>query len=416
METAPLVDLLRHPVVVQALAVAGLGLACLAVHFVLRRVLVGAIERLVLRSRTGWDDALQQAEVFRRLVALVPAALGWYGIHLLPGVGETVQTIVSRVAMGVIVLFVGRAVIAFLSAANAIYVMSPEYRDRPIKGYVQVVQIAVGIVTALIVFVVLLDRSPVILLSGIGAMTAVMLLIFRDTILSLVESVQLSGQDMVRVGDWIEMPRYGADGSVIDVALHTVKVENWDKTVTTIPTHALISESFKNWRFMSLSGGRRIKRAMHVDVNSVRFLDDGEVERFRRVDLLREYIERKTREIADYNRRVTGSGAVNANVRRLTNLGTFRAYVEQYLRHHPRIHHDGMTLLVRHRDPGPVGIPIEVYCFTATTAWAEYEGIQSDLFDHFFAIAPDFGLRMFQSPSGWDVRSLAGASGEAARP
>jgi len=409
MEPADALELLRHPVVVQGLAVLGLGLACLVIHFLVRRVFVHAVERLVLRSRTGWDDVLHESEVFARLAALVPAVVGWYGVRLIPGVDETVEEVVSRVAMGVIALFVGRAVIAFLSAANSIYVMEPENRERPIKGYIQVVQIAVGIVTAVIVLAVLLDRSPVIFLSGIGAMTAVLLLIFRDTILSLVASVQLTGHDMVRVGDWIEMPRYGADGAVIDVALHTVKVENWDKTVTTIPTHSLISESFRNWRFMSLSGGRRIKRAMHVDVNSVRFLEEEEIERFRSVELLRAYIERKTREIREHNQRVAGSAAVNANVRRLTNLGTFRAYVEQYLKSHPRIHHEDMTLMVRHLDPGPEGIPIEVYCFTTTTVWTEYEGIQSDLFDHFFAIAPDFGLRMFQSPSGWDVRRLARA-------
>jgi miniconductance mechanosensitive channel len=214
---------------------------------------------------------------------------------------------------------------------------------------------------------------------------------------------------MVRVGDWIEMPQYGADGDVIDVALHTVKVQNWDKTITTVPTHKLISDPFKNWRFMSLSGGRRIKRALYLDMSTVRFLEPGEIDRFEQFALLRDCVRDKRAEIDAHNAAGGRNPQINADIRRLTNLGTFRVYVERYLRAHPRIHQD-MTLMVRQRDPTPTGIPIEIYCFTNTTIWAEYEGIQADVFDHLLAIAPEFGLRVFQSPTGADLTRLAEAA------
>jgi miniconductance mechanosensitive channel len=246
-------------------------------------------------------------------------------------------------------------------------------------------------------------------------MTAVILLIFRDTILSLVASVQITGNDMVRVGDWIEMPQFGADGDVIDVALHTVKVQNWDKTITTIPTHRLISDSFKNWRFMSLSGGRRIKRALYIDIRTVRFLRDEEIDRFGEMALLRDYVHEKRHQIREHNAASEPPPGRNAEARRLTNLGTFRAYIERYLRADPRIH-GGMTLIVRQLPPGPTGVPIELYCFTKTTAWSEYEGVQSDLFDHFLAIAPEFGLHVFQSPSGTDIARLGDVGSEVQKP
>jgi miniconductance mechanosensitive channel len=242
-------------------------------------------------------------------------------------------------------------------------------------------------------------------------MTAVLLLVFRDTILSLVASVQITGNDMVRVGDWIEMPQFGADGDVIDVALHTVKVQNWDKTVTTIPTHRLITDSFKNWRFMSLSGGRRIKRSLSIDMGTVRFLTDDEVAHVGHFALMREYIAEKRKELEANHAREGLNPEYGADVRRLTNLGTFRAYIERYLEAHPRIHSNGMTLLVRQLAPTELGIPIELYCFTTTTDWNAYEAIQADIFDHLLAVAPEFGLAAFQSPSGSDFAELIGGQG-----
>jgi miniconductance mechanosensitive channel len=250
-----------------------------------------------------------------------------------------------------------------------------------------------------------LDRSPWGIVSGIGALTAVLLLIFRDSILGLVATVQLSGNDMVRVGDWIEMPSYNADGDVIDMSLHTVKVQNWDKTITTIPTHALISDSFRNWRGMQESGGRRIKRSIYIDMNTVRFVDEEMLQKYRKFDYLGEYVDRKLSEIEEYNRNHVRDLSEVVNGRRLTNLGTFRAYVESYLKRHSMIS-DEMTFLVRQLQPSDRGIPIEIYVFSRDIRWANYEQIQADIFDHLLAVIPEFGLRVYQAPSGNDVTRL----------
>jgi len=233
--------------------------------------------------------------------------------------------------------------------------------------------------------------------------------VFKDTILSLVASIQLTSNDMLRVGDWIEMPSMGADGDVVDIALHTIKVQNFDKTITTIPTHNLISDAFRNWRGMSESGGRRIKRALMLDQNSVRFLTEDEVASMKRFRLLDGYIARKQEEIAAWNAHELSSDSDAINARRITNIGTFRAYVIAYLKSHPKIASDGFTLLVRQLEPGPQGLPLEIYCFTDTVKWGEYEAIQADIFDHMLAILPEFGLRIFQEPSGLDLTGLSGA-------
>ena len=253
---------------------------------------------------------------------------------------------------------------------------------------------------------VLMEQSPLLLLSGLGAMAAVLMLVFKDTILSLVASVQLTSNDMLRVGDWIEMPQLNADGDVIDIALHTVKVQNWDKTITTIPTHRLISESYKNWRGMQESGGRRIKRALLIDQRSAHFLEPEEMERLHRFMLIDDYLDRKRGELDKWNTDFLEAGRDPVNQRRVTNLGTFRAYVVAYLRAHPRISKE-MTLLVRQLEPTGQGVPLEIYCFTSTTAWADYEAIQSDIFDHLISVIPEFGLRLFQEPSGYDAELLA---------
>jgi len=242
-------------------------------------------------------------------------------------------------------------------------------------------------------------------------MTAVILLIFRDTILSFVASLQISSNDLVRVGDWIESPTFGADGSVLDIALHTVTVQNWDKTFTIIPTHKLIDESFKNWRGMQLSGGRRIKRAVYIDISSIRFCDADMVERFKRMHLITEYVQRKQEELKRHNQEHNIDESVLVNGRRMTNVGTFRAYIDAYLKNHPLIHKD-MTFLVRQLAPGPTGLPIEIYVFTTDTAWANYEAIQSDIFDHILAVVPQFDLRVFQEPTGQDFKQLVAAGQE----
>lgn len=372
-------------------------------YLIASRVLLRLVHSVAERSLQTWDDALVRHRVGAKLAQLIPAFVIYLGVDVLPSINESLEALILNVTSAYMIVVVAITIIAILNAINDIYESNPEARQRPIKGFIQLVQLAVLIMGGLLFVAALLDRSPVLLLSGFGAMTAILLLVFKDTLLSLVASVQLTAQDMVRVGDWIEVPQFGADGDVVDVELHTIKVQNWDKTITTIPTHRLISDSFKNWRGMSASGGRRIKRAIYLDASSIHFLTADEVERCKRFLLLEDYIGDKESELAEYNRKLEGLTAIEreaaVNMRRLTNIGTFRAYTRQYLEQHPRIRQD-MTLLVRQLSPGPQGVPIEIYCFTTTTAWGEYEDIQADIFDHLLAIVPEFGLRLFQQPAG----------------
>ena len=391
------------PLVITIAASIGLLLLAVIANIVAKRLLLNTVSALARRSKFLWDDELVEHKVFSRLVHLIPALLVFSGAGFVPGLPADLTQLIRNVATGYMVLMLTFAVVAALAAGHAIYAGTPAGRTRPLKGFVQLLQLAVWIIGGLMIISAVLERSPILLLSGLGAMTAILLLIFKDTILSFVASVQLTAQDMVRVGDWVEMPPFGADGDVIDVQLHTVKVQNWDKTITTIPTHRLISDSFKNWRGMSESGGRRIKRSLTLDLASVRFLTDAELEHFKRFTLLKDYIAGKLESLAKYNAEVAVDADVNR--RRLTNVGTFRAYAWNYLHKHPAIHSD-MTLLVRQLAPGPQGLPLEIYCFTTTTAWGEYEGIQADLFDHLIAIVPEFGLRLYQQPAGNDLLAL----------
>lgn len=344
--------------------------------------------------------------VISRLANIIPAIVVFIGIQLVPNLPAGFVSVVDNVCIAFMTLTLALAVGGVLNLVGIIYQHRADADKRPIKGYVQVAKIAIYVVAFILIIATLLDRSPLILLSGLGAMAAVLMLIFQDTILSLVASVQISSNDMVRVGDWIEMPQLNADGDVTDVALHTIKVQNWDKTITTIPVKRLISESFRNWRGMTESGGRRIKRSLFLDQQSVRFITDKERERLHRFALLDDYLSGKEAEISAWNAKLEEAGLDALNRRRVTNIGTFRAYVQRYLRSHPNIH-QSMTLLVRQLSPTAEGLPLELYCFTNTTVWAEYEGIQSDIFDHMLAILPEFGLRPFQNPSGTDMRAFS---------
>ena len=375
------------------------------IDLIAKRILVGAVRAFAKRSNVTWDDTLVTHNVFGRLVQVVPALIIFVGVPFIPGLPEGTVQLIRNIAMGYVVLTLTLGLTALLSAANTIYAASPIAKDRPLKGFVQLVQIVVWVLGGVLIVAVVLDRSPLLLLSGFGAMTAILLLVFKDTILSLVASVQLTAQDMVRVDDWIEMPQFGADGDVVDVQLHTVKVQNWDKTITTIPTHRLITDSFKNWRGMSQTGARRIKRAIFIDVSTIRMQTQDEVDHFNRFALLKDYITNKEQELADYNAGLATEVDAEVNRRRLTNIGTFRAYAYNYLKNHPSIH-KGMTLIVRQLAPGPEGLPLEIYCFTSTTEWASYENIQSDIFDHLLAIVPEFGLRLYQKPAGSDLANL----------
>ncbi|WP_326913319.1 mechanosensitive ion channel family protein [Sphingopyxis chilensis] len=363
------------------------------------------VKHIVLRVITRWlpHEGLTPLPVAARLAHIVPALIISNGIAAVPHLPPAAVTVIGNVAAASIILFVAMAVSRALSLGNEIYDRRPDAASRPIKGYVQLLKIILYGGAAVLVIAALMDQSPLILLSGIGAMAAVLLLVFKDTILSLVASVQLTSNDMLRVGDWIEMPALNADGDVIDIALHTVKVQNWDKTITTIPTHRLISESFKNWRGMSESGGRRIKRSIFIDQNGIRFLTPDEKQALRRFQLLDDYLGHKQAELGEWNAAAERAGRDPVNIRRVTNIGTLRAYIVEYLRANSHIAKD-MTLIVRQLDPTPQGLPVEIYCFTNTTAWSAYEDIQSDIFDHLLAILPEFSLRPFQEPSGLDLR------------
>jgi miniconductance mechanosensitive channel len=383
----------------------GLFAAAVIVDLIIKRVVIRFARNFAKQSSVTWDDALVEHNVFGRLVQVVPAIIVYIGILFITEIPASAADMVRNIAMGYIRLMLTMALTAVLSAGNTIYATTAVAETRPIKGFVQLLQIVIWILGAVLIVATVMDRSPWLLLSGFGAMTAILLLVFKDTILSLVASVQLTAQDMVRVGDWIEMPKFGADGDVVDVQLHTVKVQNWDKTITTIPTHRLITDSFKNWRGMSQSGARRIKRTISIDVSSIRFQTQGEVDHFTRFALLKDYIKDKEQQLANYNTGLSNEEDADVNRKRLTNIGTFRAYTYEYLKNHAAIH-DGMTLIVRQLPPGPLGLPLEIYCFTNTTEWAVYENIQSDIFDHLMAIVPEFGLRLYQEPAGADFATL----------
>lgn len=399
-----------HPALPDITVVLILLLTALLGYVVAHRLLDIGLRAVAKYSTYTWSDALIKNGVGKRLAQLFPAFTIHMGVNFLPSIDSGLESFVMNVTSAYMMVVATITIIAVLNAANDIYESNPEARQRPIKGFIQLLQLAVVILGGLLFIAALLDQSPVLLLSGFGAMTAVLLLVFKDTLLSLVASVQLAAQDMVRVGDWIEVPQLGADGDVVDMELYTVTVQNFDKTITTIPTQRLITDSFKNWRGMSSSGGRRIKRALHIDASSIRFISEEDVNGYRRFSLLEGYLAGKHDELATYNQTRVGATADESddavNMRRLTNIGTFRAYAWRYLKEHPRIRKD-MTLLVRQLAPED-GIPIELYCFTNTVKWTEYEDIQADIFDHLLAIMPEFDLQLFQRPAGkeFSIRQL----------
>ncbi len=374
------------------------GVAWLA-NLIARQFILRSVERLVLKTKTDWDDALTRRKVFSRFSHLAPALVFWGGATLaFEGMPDLISG-VRRLAEVYMILVGLSAVSGFLDAAHDIYRKFDISRRIPIRGYIQVVKILTSVAASVFVLSLVLQKSPLVLLTGMGALTAIMLLVFKDAILGLVAGIQLVANDMVRPGDWIEMGKYGADGDVIEVSLTTVKVRNWDKTITTVPTYALISDSFKNWRGMEESGGRRIKRSISIDLDSIRHCDEELLDRFEKVDLIRDYVRETRAQVTQSSR----DGSVPVNGRRMTNIGTFRKYMEAYLREIPDVHSE-MTFLVRQLQSTDRGLPIEIYVFSKDQRWVQYEAIQADIFDHFFASLPYFDLRAFQLPSG---RSLA---------
>ena len=379
---------------------------------IVKKILLGVIHRLSVRTATDWDDVLVAHKTFHRLAQLAPAIVIY---SLAPAAFElpVLADYAQRAAL-IYMLVVGvLAVSSALNAGNQIYQRFEVARRIPILGYLQVVKLVVTIAALIVGVSIWIQQSPLLLLSGLGAMTAILLLVFKDTILGLVAGIQLVANDMVRPGDWVEMPKYGADGDVEEITLNVVKVRNWDKTVTTIPTYALISDSFKNWRGMSESGGRRIKRSLLIDVSSIKFCPAELLERLKKIRRLASFIEQRSKEIAEANSAYGPADDCVANGRRMTNIGLFRQYTAEYLRENPAIKKD-MTFLVRQLQPTSEGLPLEIYVFSADQRWVQYEGIQGDIFDHLFAVLPLFDLRAYQKPAGFDlVRATPAEAGAA---
>ncbi|MEK3734268.1 MULTISPECIES: mechanosensitive ion channel family protein [Paenibacillus] len=384
--------------VIMILLITGLSMVA---NFITKKIVLRIITHYINNNRYTWDNIILEKKVFQKLSHIVPALIIYYFASVFP----SYQIWIEKAAVVYIMVVMILVLDSFLNAVNAIYQTFEVSKIKPIKGYLQVVKIFIFIIGGILIIANLIGQSPLILLSGIGALSAVLMLVFRDSLLGLVAGVQLTTNDMVRVGDWIEMPKYGADGDVIDISLNTVKVMNFDKTITTIPSYALISDSFRNWRGMQASGGRRIKRPVYIDTSSIKFCTDEMIEKFKSIHYLADYISAKEEEIRAYNeeRQIDTSNRVNG--RAMTNIGVFRIYIENYLKQHPKIH-KGMSLMVRQLEPGEHGLPLEIYAFSNDTNWVNYEGVQSDIFDHIFAIAPEFGLRLFQNPTGHDLQNL----------
>ncbi|GAA4357011.1 mechanosensitive ion channel family protein [Kangiella marina] len=381
-------------------------LISIAIHFIFHRIVLRFVDRMAKKSQKHWRKAFFERKLFTRIALVVQGIIIYIqaGLWLKPETAVLEWVLTTSLLW--VLLYILLSAFSLLDALLDISQGESRFRGLPLRGLFQSVKLVATIVVIILAISALAGKSPLIILSGLGAMTAVVMLVFKDPILGLVAGVQLSANDMLEVGDWLEMPSYGADGDVIEIALTTVKVRNWDQTITTVPTYALISDSFKNWRGMMEVGGRRIMRQVLVDATSVEFLSDEDVARLKRARLLEPYLEERQKEISQYNEEHQFDLSSRANGRRLTNLGTFRAYLLNYLKNRDDIRQD-LVLLVRQGQSSSTGIPIEVYAFTATTKWAEYENIQSDIFDHIFAVLPEFGLRLHQSPTGHDFSKLA---------
>ena len=364
---------------------------------ILRSIFFPAVKKLANKTSTFIDDLFLDKKFLNRLSYVVVfivfnilTATPEFSIDLFNNV------IVSRLIDAAFALLVGLTILEVLSVFNKISEKIDVLKNRPIKGYIQILKIIISAFVVIIIFAIVTGQSVAYYISGLGALTAVLLLVFQDTILSFVASVQIGQNDIIKIGDWIEVPEFGADGDVVDIALHTVKVQNWDKTITTIPTSKIVNTSVKNWRAMSEYGGRRIKRSLLIDISSIKFLTAKEISELEKLAPLKDYISFKNNELSEFNASIENPDN-SIETRKLTNIGTYRAYVESYLKQNSNLNTETMTFIVRQLPSSPEGVPLEIYTFTNTTEWEAYEKIQSDIFDHLFAILPKFGLRVFQN-------------------
>lgn len=383
-------ELFQNPYVFALMVILSAAISYLITRYI---ILNFVIIRLLRKTNTQIDDILVDKGFFNRLSYVVPLVIVYY-FKVIPNQYESAL-------FAVIILF---AVNSLISASGEIYSRSKYASRVNIKSYIQIFKLIANLMGIIVIIAFLLNKSPLYLLSGLGALTAVLMLIFKDTILSFVSSIQITSNNLFKVGDWVEAPQFGADGDVIDIALHTIKIQNWDKTISIIPTHKLVDSSFKNWKGMSESGGRRIKRAIHIDLNSIKFCDKQMIEKFRKIDIISNYVNDKVSEIESHNssKKLEDS---DLNGRALTNIGTYRTYVQNYLRNNSDLHQD-MTFLVRQLSPGKNGLPLEIYVFSKNTDWIQYESIQSDIFDHLIASVRDFELNLFQNPTGNDFKGI----------
>lgn len=377
------------------------------IDYTCRYIFLGLFKKFAKKTKNQWDDLIVERKIINKLMHLIPAVLVYILLPLaipkeeLPSLLGFLRMICSIYIVAVMLRFIN----ASLNLLLEIYNRKESFKNKPLKGFVQIIQVIVFFIGFIIIISILIGKSPATLFAGLGASAAILTLVFKDTILGFVAGIQLSANDMLRPGDWITMSKYGADGTVLEVTLNAVKVRNFDNTITTIPPYALVTDAFQNWRGMQDSGARRIKRSINIDMNSVRFCTPEMLEKFRKISLLTDYIDTKQQELDTYNKKHNIDDSILINGRRQTNLGVFRAYLVNYLKSNPDVNQN-QTCMVRQLQPTEKGIPVELYFFAATTLWIPYEGIQSDVFDHILAILPEFGLRVFQEVSGSDVRHL----------
>ena len=379
-----------------------IGLALLA-DVICRHVILRFVAKLVKRTKATWDDIVFDKRVMTYLSHIVPPVLIYVFMPLAITEPDTLDFL-RRICLIYIIAVFLRFISAFMSAIYHVYNEQSKFRDRPLKGLLQTAQVILFFIGGIVIISILINKSPIVLLTGLGASAAILMLVFKDSIMGFVSGIQLSANNMLRVGDWISMPKYGADGTVIEVTLNTVKVRNWDNTIITIPPYLLVSDSFQNWRGMQDSGGRRVKRSINIDMNSVRFCTPEMLAKYKKIRLLKEYVEETEKVVTEYNEEHHIDNSVLVNGRRQTNLGVFRAYLTNYLRSLPAVNKD-LTCMVRYLQTTEQGIPVELYFFSSVKEWVPYEGIQADVFDHVLAIIPEFGLRVFQNPSGDDFRN-----------
>ena len=391
----------QHPLL-NSLSILGiLAVLSLVAFWITEKIIIKLLTKMLQKTSTQMDDILIKHNVFKRLTYVVPALIFYNFAYAAPQFTIMIQR-TSLTLMAISGLMV---INSFLNALNDIYKKTKYHERLDINSYLQITKLIINILGSVVIVGIIINKDTTLLLSGLGAMTAVVMLIFKDTILSLVASVQISSNDLFKVGDWVEAPQFGADGDVVDIGLHTVKIQNWDKTISVIPTHKLIDSTFKNWRGMSESGGRRIKRSLFIDINSISLCSSETLEKYKKFELISEYIDRKQKEVSEHNQANNIDTSELINGRRLTNIGTFRAYIEAYLKNNSLIHKE-MTFLVRQLDPTEKGLPMQIYVFSNDIDWVRYEGIQSSIFDHLLAVVPVFGLRIFQNPTGKDFGTI----------